>query len=139
MEKKETVILCVDDDAHILELLTYVLEGAGYTVINARSGFDAIALAISRKPSLVLLDLILPDIPGEEVCRRLKKHASTSEIPIIVLTVKSDELDMVRALELGADDYVTKPFSVRVLVARINALLRRREMGPPRIPEDNET
>lgn len=128
MANKETLILCVDDDAHILDLLTYILEEAGFSIIVARTGQDALALAITRKPSLILLDLFLPDIPGEEVCRRLREHKPTAKTPIIMLTVKSDEMNKVMGLEIGADDYVTKPFSSQILVARIKALLRRKEM-----------
>ena len=127
MADRGTLILCVDDDAIILELLIYNLEAAGYSVITARGGFDALALAFSARPDLVLLDLLLPDLPGEEVCRRLRAHAPAADLPIIMLTVKADEDDKVRGLECGADDYVTKPFSVQVLLARIRALLRRRE------------
>jgi len=123
-----TVILCVDDEEHILELLTYVLEEAGFSVLLARTGTDALALAYSENPSLILLDLLLPDIPGEEVCRRLRTHSPTAKTPIIMLTVKSGEEDMVKGLEIGADDYVAKPFSPRVLVARIKALLRTKEL-----------
>lgn len=122
-----TVVLCVDDDESILDLLTYVLEEAGFSVIIARTGLDALALAYSKKPALVLLDLVLPDIPGEEVCRRLRIHSPTARTPVIMLTVKSDEEATVRGLEMGADDYVKKPFSPKVLVARIKALLRSRE------------
>lgn len=128
MENKETLILCVDDDTHILDLLTYILEEAGFSVILAKTCFDALSLAISKKPSLILLDLFLPDLPGEEVCRRLRSHAPTAKLPIIMLTVKSDEMDKVRGLDIGADDFVTKPFSVPILIARIKALLRRKEM-----------
>ena len=123
-----TVILCVDDEEHILELLTYVLEEAGFSVLLARTGTDALALAYSENPSLILLDLLLPDIPGDEICRRLRTHSPTAKTPIIMLTVKSDEEDMVRGVEIGADDYVAKPFSPRVLVARIKALLRTKEL-----------
>ena len=129
-----TIILCVDDEEHILDLLTYVLEEAGFSVLLARTGTDALALAYSEKPTLILLDLFLPDIPGEEVCRQLRSHSPTAKTPIIMLTVKNDESDIVRGLEVGADDYVTKPFSPRVLVARIKALLRTKEQivdGPP--------
>ena len=121
-------ILCVDDDRNILEALSELLESAGYAVLLARTGYDALALAVSRKPSLILLDLVLPDIPGEEVCRRLRTHTPTAGIPVIMLTVKGDESDKVLGFETGADDYVTKPFSDQVLLARIRALLRRIDM-----------
>ena len=121
-------ILCVDDDKDILEALSEMLEAAGYPVLLAPTGYDALALAISKKPSLILLDLVLPDIPGEEVCHRLKSHAPTAGIPVIMLTVKSEESDKVIGFETGADDYVTKPFSDQILLARIRALLRRIDM-----------
>jgi two-component system phosphate regulon response regulator PhoB len=121
-------ILCVDDDEAILESLTEMLEAAGYPVLLALTGYDALALAVSQRPALILLDLVLPDIPGEEVCRRLRTHAPTADIPVIMLTVKRDESDKVLGFETGADDYVTKPFSERILLARIRALLRRRDM-----------
>ena len=122
-------ILCVDDDEDILESLIELLEEAGLPVLLARTGYDALALAISKKPALILLDLALPDLPGEEVCRRLRAHAPTAEIPVIMLTVKGGESDKVLGFETGADDYVTKPFSGQILMARIRALLRRREMS----------
>ena len=121
-------ILCVDDDKDILEALSEMLEASGYPVLLALTGYDALALAISKKPSLILLDLVLPDLPGEEVCRRLRAHAPTADIPVIMLTVKSEESDKVIGFETGADDYVTKPFSDQILLARIRALLRRIDM-----------
>jgi len=124
-----TPILCVDDDVNALDSLTEMLEGAGFPVIAAQTGYDALALAISRKPSLVLLDLVLPDLPGEEVCHRLRAHAPTADLPVIMLTVKDSEADKVIGFETGADDYVTKPFSEQILLARIRALLRRHEMA----------
>ena len=124
-----TPILCVDDDVNVLDSLTDMLEGAGFAVIVAQTGYDALALAVSRKPSLVLLDLVLPDLPGEEVCRRLRAHAPTADLPVIMLTVKDSEADKVIGFETGADDYVTKPFSEQILLARIRALLRRHEMA----------
>lgn len=120
------LILCVDDDPQILEVLSDCLERAGFSVIIASTGFDALALAYSQRPALILLDLRLPDIPGEEICHRLRAHSPTARMPIIMLTVKAHEADKVRGLELGADDYVTKPFSEKILLARIRALLRRR-------------
>jgi DNA-binding response OmpR family regulator len=125
MDSRDTVILCVDDDPNTLELLTDILESVGFSVLVAENGFDALALAFSKKPSLILLDLLLPDISGEEICRRLRSHAPTALIPIIMLTVQGEETQKVRGFELGADDYVTKPFSAQILVARIRAVLRR--------------
>lgn len=124
-----TPILCVDDDVNVLDSLTDMLEDAGFAVIVAQTGYDALALAVSRKPSLVLLDLVLPDLPGEEVCRRLRAHAPTADLPVIMLTVKDSEADKVIGFGTGADDYVTKPFSEQILLARIRALLRRHEMA----------
>lgn len=122
-------ILCVDDDVNVLYHLTDMLEKAGFPVIVAQTGYDALALAVSRKPSLILLDLVLPDLPGEEVCRRLRVHAPTADIPVVMLTVKDREADKVIGFETGADDYVTKPFSEQILLARIRALLRRHDMA----------
>jgi DNA-binding response OmpR family regulator len=119
----------VDDDVNALDSLTEMLEGAGFPVIVAQTGYDALVLAFSRKPSLLLLDLVLPDLPGEEVCRRLRAHAPTADIPVIMLTVKDSETDKVIGFETGADDYVTKPFSEQILLARIRALLRRHDMA----------
>lgn len=125
MDSQETIILCVDDDLYTLESLTDMLENAGFSVLIAENGFDALALAYSRKLSLILLDLLLPDISGTEVCRRLRRHAPTADVPVIMLTVRDDEFDKVRGFEAGADDYVTKPFSDAILIARIKAVLRR--------------
>ena len=121
-------VLCVDDDVQVLRQLTDMLRPAGFDTLVAGTGYDALALAFSKKPDLILLDLILPDLSGEDVCRKLRAHAPTARIPIIMLTVKRDELAKVRGLETGADDYVTKPFSEQILLARIKALLRRREI-----------
>lgn len=125
----ETVILCVDDDTAILDQLIDILKAEGFSVLVAETGLDALALAYSRRPDLILLDLMLPDIPGEEVCRRLRLHSPTARTPIIMLTVKRGESDTVLGLESGGDYYVTKPFSPRVLVARIRALLKQRDGG----------
>ncbi|MBR0464803.1 MAG: response regulator transcription factor [Clostridia bacterium] len=119
------LILCVDDEAHILELLTFNLEATGYRVVTTANGEDALTVCQHDRPALILLDLMLPGIDGVEVCRRLKSQTNTQDIPIIMLTAKGDEVDKILGLELGADDYITKPFSVRELVARVKALLRR--------------
>jgi DNA-binding response OmpR family regulator len=123
---ERTRILCVDDDVELLDRLSNSLVDAGFSVILASTGFDALALAYSQKPDLILLDLRLPDITGEEICHRLRAHSPTAKMPIIMLTVKADEADKVLGLEIGADDYVTKPYSEKILLARIRALLRRR-------------
>lgn len=123
MAKKK--ILVVDDEPHIVELVRFNLEASGFKVIEAMNGQKAIELAQSENPDLILLDLMLPGTDGLEVCRFLRQQKSTREIPIIMLTAKSEEIDKVLGLEIGADDYITKPFSPRELVARIKAVLRR--------------
>lgn len=116
-------ILVVDDEASIRELLAFNLKKNGYHVETAADGRDALAKA--PKADLVLLDIMLPEIDGLEVCRRLKSSPQTSGIPIIMLTAKAEEIDRVLGLEMGADDYVVKPFSMRELIARVKAVLRR--------------
>ncbi len=123
------LILAVDDEAHILELLSFNLEASGYRVVTAATGEDALVVCAHERPAMVLLDIMLPGIDGMEVCRRLKSAPTTADIPIIMLTAKGDEVDKILGLELGADDYITKPFSVRELIARVKALLRR--AAPP--------
>ena len=118
-------ILAVDDEVHILELISFNLKAAGYHVVTALTGEEALKRCEVEKPSLVLLDIMLPGIDGLEVCRHLKGDRPTSNIPIIMLTARGDEVDKILGLELGADDYITKPFSVRELAARVKSLLRR--------------
>lgn len=118
-------ILVVEDDEDILELLTFNLEAAGYEVLTASDGQDGLVTARRRKPQLVLLDLMLPRMDGLEVCRELKRDPETSGIPVIMLTARGDEVDRIVGLELGADDYVVKPFSPRELVLRAKAVLKR--------------
>ncbi|SHE38144.1 two-component system, OmpR family, alkaline phosphatase synthesis response regulator PhoP [Caldanaerobius fijiensis DSM 17918] len=118
-------ILVVEDEIHIIELLKYNIEMAGYQLIYTENGKDGIDVCIEQHPDLVILDLMLPDIDGFEVCKILKRDDRTKNIPVIILTAKGEEFDKVLGLELGADDYITKPFSVRELMARIKAVLRR--------------
>jgi two-component system phosphate regulon response regulator PhoB len=118
-------ILVVDDEREIRELLDYNLRKGGFDVSCVSTGEDALASVRYRRPDLVVLDLMLPGVDGLEVCRRLKAEGSTRAIPIMMLTAKGDEADIVAGLELGAADYVTKPFSPRVLLARARAVLRR--------------
>ncbi|MCF7945506.1 MAG: response regulator transcription factor [Spirochaetia bacterium] len=117
---KETILI-VDDEADIRELITYNLEREGYRIITAVTGEEALTKAQHEKPALIVLDLMLPGIDGLEVCRALSGY----EIPILMVTAKSEDSDIIIGLEMGADDYITKPFSPRVLVARVRALLRR--------------
>ena len=118
-------ILVVDDEEDILELVHYNLERAGYVCILAETGTEALDMAEKELPALVLLDLMLPEMDGFEVCAALKSDPRTARIPIVMLTARGSERDIVRGLELGADDYVTKPFSPKVLIARVGAVLRR--------------
>lgn len=124
MSAKES-ILVIEDDPDIVELVQYNLEREGYRVHSASDGEKGLKEAAARKPALILLDLMLPGIEGLEVCRRLKASTETDAIPIIMLTAKGEESDIVLGLGLGADDYVTKPFSPKELAARIQAVLRR--------------
>ena len=123
----KATILAVDDEADILELIRYNLDREGYRVSTAESGEQALKAVRSQMPDAVVLDLMLPGIDGLDVCRTLKSSRDTSHIPVIMLTARGEEADVVTGLEMGADDYVIKPFSPRVLVARIKAVLRRRE------------
>ena len=119
-------ILAVEDEADILELVTYHLQREGYMVTGVTTGEKALQKVRLQPPDLLLLDLMLPGMDGLEICRRLKKDPTTQHIPIVMLTAKGEEADIVAGLELGADDYITKPFSPRVMVARVRAVLRRR-------------
>ena len=123
-------ILVVEDDDDILQLLKYNLAKDGYRVTGAVSGEEALKDVKLSVPDLILLDLMLPGIDGLEVCRALKRDGRTGDIPIIMLTAKGEEADIVTGLELGADDYVTKPFSPRVVLARVRTVLRRRQAEP---------
>lgn len=118
-------ILIVDDEAPIREMIAVALEMAGYECLEADNSKDAHALIVDRKPDLILLDWMLPGTSGLELARRLKRDELTDAIPIIMLTAKGDEDNKVQGLETGADDYITKPFSPRELVARLKAVLRR--------------
>ena len=118
-------ILVVDDEDHIVELITYNLISSGYDVISANNGIDALKIAKEEKPNLILLDLMLPGLDGFDVCKAIRGESDTKEIPIIMLTAKGEELDKILGLELGADDYITKPFSIRELLARIKVIFRR--------------
>jgi two-component system, OmpR family, alkaline phosphatase synthesis response regulator PhoP len=120
-------ILVVDDEEDILELVKYNLTREGYQVTCVASGEQALVQAANQSFDVILLDLMLPGLDGLDVCRRLRRHSATAYIPIVMLTAKGEDADIVTGLELGADDYLTKPFSPRVLLARIKAVLRRRQ------------
>jgi len=128
MPKKS--IFVVDDEEDILELIGHHLTREGFQVMTAANGENAVKAIIQKPPDLILLDLMLPGIDGLEVCRILKKENKTADIPIIMLTAKGEESDIITGLELGADDYITKPFSMKVLIARIHAILRRKQKSP---------
>jgi two-component system phosphate regulon response regulator PhoB len=118
-------IMVVDDEADVIDLLVMNLRTAGFQVITVEDGATALAKVRNEAPSLIILDLMLPKMPGLEICKVLKSDVSTRHIPIIMLTAKAEEVDKIVGLELGADDYVTKPFSPRELILRINRSLRR--------------
>ncbi len=127
-------ILVVDDEPDLLELVRVNLAQSGFDVVTAESGRQVLEQLQRTTPDLLVLDLNLPDLSGTEVCRRVRSNAATAEIPIIMLTARADEVDRVVGFELGADDYVTKPFSPRELALRVRAVLRRR--GAKRTPPE---
>ena len=123
-------ILVVDDEPVLVETIAYNLEQAGFSVTTAADGSSAIEAAHREMPDLIILDIMLPEMDGLEVCRQLRRDSETATTPIMMLTAKGDEIDKVVGLEVGADDYVTKPFGRRELLARVRALLRRSEYTP---------
>ncbi len=123
-------ILLVEDEEEILQLAKLYLEKEGFRTCLARTGLDALKQVKAERPDLVILDLMLPELDGLEVCKRIRSDSQTAMLPIIMLTAKAEETDTILGLELGADDYVTKPFSPKALVARVKALLRRLERRP---------
>lgn len=125
-------ILVVDDEPDAVELISFNLKGAGFDVVTAADGAEALQSARAHGPNLILLDLMLPEVDGLEVCKLLRRDPATAGIPIIMLTARAAEIDRVLGLELGADDYVTKPFSPRELVLRVKKLLERRQKGGDR-------
>ena len=132
-------ILVVDDEAVLLETIAYNLEQAGYRVLTAADGASALDLAQRERPDLIILDLMLPVLDGLEVCRRLRREDETANILILMLTAKSEEIEKVVGLEVGADDYVTKPFSKHELLARVKALLRRLTKVSASLEEQSST
>ncbi len=123
-------ILVVEDDDDIRELVSHTLEKEGFEVLPVISGEEAIRNAKAKLPDLIVLDLMLPGLDGLEVCKALNADSKTQHIPVVMLTAKTEDADIVLGLELGADDYITKPFSPRVLVARVRAVLRRKASEP---------
>lgn len=135
IDKDKKTILIVDDEQHIVDILVYNLEKEGYKTLQANDGLTAVDIALSEKPDLILLDIMLPKMDGLAVCKRIRY---TLNVPILMLTAKDEEIDKILGLELGADDYVTKPFSVRELMARIKANLRKVELSSMNINEKEE-
>jgi len=125
----KTRILVIEDERDIQELVRYNLEREGYEVRGCLTGEDGLDAIRSFQPDLILLDLMLPGLDGKEICRMIKRDESTADIPIVMLTARGEESDIVAGLELGADDYVSKPFSPKVLTARVSAVLRRSRSG----------
>ena len=134
-ENQKKTILIVDDEKPIVEILVYNLQKEGYATLEANDGVSAVDIALSKKPDLILLDRMLPKMDGLDVCRKIRHVLN---IPILMLTAKDEEIDKILGLELGADDYITKPFSVRELMARIKANLRKTELNNLSAKEKNE-
>jgi two-component system OmpR family response regulator len=124
-------VLLIDDDPHLRDIVRFALTREGFAVIEAEDGVQGLALAAAGAPDLILLDIMMPELDGTEVCRRLRRD---SRIPIIFLSSRDDEIDRVLGLELGGDDYIGKPFSPRELVARVKAVLRRMTASAPPVP-----
>ena len=124
-EKEVRTILIVDDEPTIRDMLKHNLKREGYNTIEAEDGAQAVNIALEQKPDLILLDIMLPKLDGLSVCKRIKNHLN---IPVLMLTAKDNEIDKILGLELGADDYITKPFSIRELMARVKANLRKNEI-----------
>lgn len=134
LDRDQKTILIVDDEEPIREILVYNLKKEGYNVIEASDGITALNIALEKYPDLILLDIMLPKMDGLSVCKRIK---NSYNVPILMLTAKDSEIDKILGLELGADDYITKPFSVRELIARVKANLRKVEnMVAPKVEND---
>lgn len=134
--KVKKKILVVDDEKDIVEMIAFNLQRNGYDVITAHNGNDALDLAEQQIPDLIILDLMMPGLDGTEVTRKLKADPRTKNIPLVMLTAKSEETDVVVGLTLGADDYIAKPFSMKILLARLNTVLRRAESRNSSDPEE---
>ncbi|MBF0495220.1 MAG: response regulator transcription factor [Deltaproteobacteria bacterium] len=127
----QETILVVEDEKDILDLVEYNLQGAGFRVLRAMDGIEGLRLAKSERPELIILDLMLPNMDGKEVCRRIRQDEHIHAIPVMMLTARTEEIDRIVGFELGADDYLTKPFSPRELALRVQAILRRLKEAEP--------
>lgn len=133
--RDKKTILIVDDEKPIVEILVYNLQKEGYNTLEANDGLTAVEIATTKKPDLILLDIMLPKMDGLTVCKKIR---SSLNVPILMLTAKDEEIDKILGLELGADDYITKPFSVRELMARIKANLRKSEIKESPVEDNSE-
>lgn len=131
---RKDAILVIEDDEDILNLLRFNLEAAGFTVITSADGYEGLNLARTRSPKLIILDIMLPGLDGFEICKELKRKKETSSIPVVMLTARGEEVDRIVGLELGADDYVVKPFSPRELLLRVKSILKRAQPGDEAAP-----
>ncbi len=132
----KSTILIIEDEEDIRELVKYNLQRDGFTVLEAESGEKGLTMVERTPPDLILLDLMLPGKDGLDICRTLKRNESTQNIPVVMMTARGEESDIVMGLELGAEDYVVKPFSPKVLCARVKAVLRRNAIAPELAPDD---
>ena len=128
---KDDKILIVDDEEHIIELIKFNLENSGYETLTATNGIHALRIRREESPRLKLLDIMLPGMDGYDICKEIRKDSVIANIPVIMITAKGEEVDKILGLELGADDYITKPFSIRELIARVKALIRRTSSSMP--------
>jgi DNA-binding response OmpR family regulator len=138
ISRQKKTVLVVDDEKDIVEMISFNLTRNGYDVLTAHDGHAALEIAARETPDLIVLDLMLPGIDGTEVARRLKADGRTAGIPIVMLTAKGEETDVVVGLTIGADDYVTKPFSMKILLARLNTILRRSDAPAAAAEEEGE-
>ncbi|MRR18258.1 MAG: response regulator [Deltaproteobacteria bacterium] len=129
-------ILIVDDEPDIVELISYNLEREGFVTAKAHDGGEALGKVRFEKPDLLILDLMLPGVGGLDICKKIRANPETADLPIIMLTAKADEIDKIIGLEIGADDYMTKPFSVKELIARVRTVLRRSQEGKKPSPKE---
>ena len=132
LEKETKKVLVVDDEQAIIDVLVYNLQKEGYETLEANDGEEGVRIALEKKPDLILLDIMLPKMDGLAVCKRIRHNLN---IPILMLSAKDEEIDKILGLELGADDYVTKPFSVRELMARVKANLRKLDIAAENVAE----